>query len=75
METAIPSAEEIRDRLRPMRHGALQRLAKLSGVPFNTLTKIRDGVTKNPGIETVRAFLPHVDAAIGDPGTQPGALI
>lgn len=76
MDTAIPSAAQIRDLLAPMRHGPLQRLAKLSGVPFNTLVKIRDGETKNPGIETVRAFLPHIEAALGDTGgtTQPAAL-
>lgn len=74
MTTEIPTAAQIRALLSPLRHGPMQRLARMSGVPFTTLTKIRGGETKNPGIDTVRAFLPHVEAAAGEPVTQPAAL-
>lgn len=74
METAIPSAAEIRVLLEPLRTAALRRLAEQSGVSFYTLMKIRSGETSNPGIESVRAFLPHIEAAQGAPASQPGAL-
>ena len=48
----------IRARLATMNQSQLKRLAKDSGIPFGTLMKIRYGITKNPGIETVRAFYP-----------------
>lgn len=63
MNTDIPTVDEIRDALKPFTHAPMQRLAKLSGVPFTTLWKIKDGTTKNPGVATVRQFLPHVSAA------------
>lgn len=63
MTNEIPAAAAIREQLMPLRHGALQRLAKLSGVPATTLAKIRDGETKNPGIDTVRMFVPHIAQA------------
>lgn len=63
MATQFPSAEVVRERLSSLGHGQLQRLASLSGVPFTTLWKIKDGTTSNPGIETVRKFWPHVRAA------------
>jgi hypothetical protein len=56
MNTEIPSADEVSERLRPMRMGELRTLANRSGVPFRTLINIRLGVTENPGIETVRKF-------------------
>jgi len=46
----------------------LDRLAGLSGVPLSTLTKIRYGQTVNPGIETVRLFMPHLPALAGQEG-------
>lgn len=36
----------------------LHELANASLVPFTTLIKVRSGETVNPGIETVRKFLP-----------------
>ena len=46
----------------------LDRLAGLSGVPLSTLTKIRYGQTANPGIETVRLFMPHLQELVGHEG-------
>ena len=63
MDIQIPSAAEIARRLAPMKASQLQRLAELSGVPFHTLLKIKRGDTENPGIETVRKFAPHIEAA------------
>lgn len=62
MDSAIPSSGEVRQRLAGFRHADLRALSKLSGVPFTTLWKIRSGETQNPGIETVRQFLPFVAA-------------
>ncbi len=59
---AIPNAASVADRLEPMNYAQLEELAKLSGVPFHTLLKIRSRETKNPGIETVRQFWPHITA-------------
>jgi hypothetical protein len=66
MNTVIPSADEVSERLRPLRMGELRALAHQSGVPFRTLINIRLGVTENPGLETVRKFfhlLPATPAA------------
>jgi predicted transcriptional regulator len=41
----------------------MQELARLSKVPFTTLWKVRSGETENPRIESVRQFLPHLEAA------------
>lgn len=61
-DTTIPSASELRSRLETLTHAQMQNLARASGVPFTTLWKVRNGDTTNPGIETVRKFLPHVAA-------------
>lgn len=63
MSTTIPSIGEIRARLAAIPLSELDRIADLSGVPLPTLTKIRYGQTANPGIETVRLFIPHLPAA------------
>jgi len=53
----------------------LRALADVSGVPFRTLLNIRLGVTKNPGIETVRSFYalvqPICAAPAGSSSAQP----
>lgn len=41
----------------------LEVLSRLSGVPYHTLYKIKRGETDNPGIETLRKFVPHIGAA------------
>lgn len=63
MDTPIPAVADVQAALRALGHAQMQRLAELSGVPFTTLWKVRSGDTANPGIETVRKFMPHVAAA------------
>jgi hypothetical protein len=63
MVTSIPSAAEVRLRLEKLPHAELKGLACASAVPFTTLWKIRSGETRNPGIETVRQFLPLLTPA------------
>jgi transcriptional regulator with XRE-family HTH domain len=60
---SIPSAETIRAKLAGLSKRQIRRLAELSGVPAPTIDKVRRGETSNPGIETVRRFMPHVSAA------------
>lgn len=63
----IPSGAEIRASLLALSYSQVRELSKLSGVPFNTLWNVRKGEegggTTNPGIETVRKFLPFVASA------------
>ena len=42
------------------RKGKWRELAKASGVPYFTLTKIARGTITNPGIDTVNKLLPHL---------------
>lgn len=63
MNTEIPAAADVQAALKGLGHAQMQRLSELSDVPFTTLWKVRQGNTGNPGIETVRKFLPHIDAA------------
>ncbi len=63
MNTDIPGADAICARLETMEPAQLRRLAELSGVSYFTLHKIARGITKNPGIDTVRQFFPHITAA------------
>ncbi len=74
MEHAMPSAEDVRAQLQPLDRAALIRLGQRSCVPFHTLVKIRSGETKNPGIDTVRAFLPYVEEARTAPASAPAPL-
>lgn len=62
MDITIPSAEEIRTSLERLTLGQIDRLGALSGVPAATIRKIRYGQTPNPGVETVRKFVPHIEA-------------
>lgn len=54
--TPIPSIKDVQASLAKLTPELLTQLASRSKVPLSTLTKIRSGVTKNPGIETVRSF-------------------
>lgn len=63
MQSRIPSAEQVRARLKDLNLSQIGTLASLSGVPVATIYKIRIGQTSNPGIETVRKFMPHVREA------------
>lgn len=64
METDIPSAAAVRAKLAPLSIKQLEALAAASGVNFHTLYKIQRGETKNPGVDTVGQFLPHLEAAM-----------
>ena len=59
----IPSSLQIRDALKSLTMAQIDALAAASGVPATTIYKIKRGETGNPGIETVRKFMPHVIAA------------
>lgn len=63
MKSTIPASPEVRSALKALTYEQLARLATLADVGFGTLVKIRSGTTKNPGIDTVRKFLPHLRAA------------
>jgi predicted transcriptional regulator len=63
MKTQIPSTSEVSALLEPLHHAAIQHLAKLSGVPFTTIWKIRVGTTDRAGLDTVRRFMPYIQAA------------
>jgi len=45
----------------------LERLEELSGVPATTIYKIKRGETENPGVETLRRFLPHIATVVDQP--------
>ena len=60
METNIPSAQEVRERLARLSRADLTALAKKTGVPFTTLQKIQRGETEDPRIETVRSVWPEL---------------
>jgi transcriptional regulator with XRE-family HTH domain len=64
MKTSILSADDVRTALAALTLRQVDRLAELSGVPATTIYKIRRGETANPGIETVRKFMPHVQASL-----------
>lgn len=68
METNIPGAADVREALAPLTLRQLDRLAELSGVPATTIYKIKRGETENPGIETLRKFLPHVAEVLAEVG-------
>lgn len=65
MNIDIPGADAICARLEIMDPAQLRRLSELSGVSYFTLHKIAKGITKNPGIDTVRQFFPHIVEASG----------
>lgn len=60
MNVTIPPVSDLRATLEALSHSQMLELARLSGVPFTTLWKVRSGETGNPGIETVRKWAPHV---------------
>lgn len=60
MKEKIPPIETVKDRLSALDYAELQALSDESTVPFTTLLKIRNGITRNPGIETVRLFWPEL---------------
>jgi len=62
MNIQIPLTLDFRAKLEALGHAGLQELSKASNVPFTTLWKIKTGETSNPGIETVKAFAPYIEA-------------
>lgn len=73
MSVTIPPLTMIVSRLEKLSQKEVRQLADDSGVPFGTLMNIRQGSTRNPGIETVRAFFPLLvveDAQQGKGGDQ-----
>lgn len=58
MSITIPPLTLIVSRLSELDQAGLKRLSAEAGIPFNTLSKIRYGVTKDPGLETCRKFFP-----------------
>ena len=72
MNTTIPSATELRERLLALTYAQLQALCNKTGAPFTTVWKIRAGETENPRLETVRAIWPELPALALCPGF-PGA--
>ena len=68
----IPDAADVRAALAPLSLKQLDKLAALSGVPATTIYKIKLGLTKNPGVVTLRKFIPHIPAALAD-GVAPAA--
>lgn len=63
MDANIPTTEEIVIALGPLGYAQMQELARLSGVAFTTLWKIKIGETKDPGVGKVRRFWPYVATA------------
>ena len=62
MDSNIPTAAEVMAALAPLSDAQLNELARISGVSYHTLLKIRNGTTKDPRIDTVEPFWPHVRA-------------
>jgi hypothetical protein len=57
----VPSGAEVKARLAKLEYAGLRALSEASGVSINTLYSIRDHAgDPNPGIDTVRRFLPHL---------------
>ncbi len=66
MDAPLLGADAVRKALNPLTLTQLEALASMSGVPFTTIYKIKRGETTNPGIETVRKFLPHIAALLAE---------
>jgi predicted transcriptional regulator len=62
--------DAIQVRLKGLKGFEIDALASVSGVPTSTLWKIRNGVTPNPGFETVRKFYPHLPTSDTQPAPQ-----
>lgn len=58
----LPTTAQVRQALLLLRNPQLEKLAKLSGVPHGTIWKIRGGLSKNAGLDTVQRFQPFIEA-------------
>lgn len=69
MKWSIPSGAQVKALLRKLEYGELPGIAKAAGMPVSTIYAIRDhGGEPNPGVDTVRKFLPHLVKAVGREG-------
>lgn len=66
MNQPIPSIEDVRAALEPLSRRHLDRLEELSTVPATTIYKIKRGEIANPGLDTVRRFLPHISTVVAE---------
>jgi len=64
MEPLPPSAEDVRALLAPFTMRQIFVLAAMSGVSWTTIYKIKRNETRNPGVETLRRFMPYVANAL-----------
>ena len=60
MDQTVPTAADVIGP-EPMTTAQLQRLAELSGCRFIRTLKIRQKETKNPRVNSVAKFWPHVE--------------
>lgn len=60
MNNTIPTAEEVRERLKAIPLAKMRAISDRVGIPFPTLMKIRYGVTLSPQLETVRLIWPEI---------------
>lgn len=56
----LPTAGQVRAKLRGLSHAEVKALAARTAVPFTTVWKIRSGETADPRLETVRAIWPDL---------------
>lgn len=56
--TTPPPTASVQKLLLRLDRPAVKQLAEASGTSFHTIWKIRQGIVTNPGIETVREFMP-----------------
>ncbi len=57
---AVPSPQDVRDRLSELSRRARARLSQDSGVPADTLKRIRLGVIDDPRLGLVHKLWPHL---------------
>lgn len=73
MNTVIPTAHDVRARLKAIPLAKMKAIAEKVGVPFPTLMKIRYGETVNPQLDTVRLIWPELIAIKTDSAAQPSS--
>jgi len=60
MATKPPSAADLRAKLAGMTAGEMRGLADRSGVPFQTVRRLRYSDNPNPRLDTLSAIWPHI---------------
>lgn len=60
MTNAIPTLKSIQKRLKPLTDKQIDTLSELSGISRTQIWRLRSRITRNPGIETVRAILDNL---------------